>query len=176
MEISTVVYFYSKRNIKSLKLYKLINQLNVEIQTVNVDSSDIRERLLSDAKYKIKVVPSLLTVYDTGEFVVYTGEDLDAWVKQLVDNVTSVQNMNQDTSIESTAIEINEEDNSPYSGGLFLGAPGAPPRNLELSSIPVTSMVKEVKKSTVSAADMAAQMMKEKEKYDEVLDSNKPFI
>jgi hypothetical protein len=175
MEISTVVYFYSKRNIKSLKLYKLINQLNVEIQTVNVDSSDIRERLLSDTKYKIKVVPSLLTVYDTGEFVVYTGEDLDAWIKQLVENVTSVQNMNQQEAvIEST--EITSEDSSPYSGGLFLGAPGAPPRNLELSSIPATSMVKEVKKSTVSAADMAAEMMKQKEKYDEVLDSNKPFI
>jgi hypothetical protein len=175
-EITTVLFFYSKRNIKSMKLFKLIQQLNVDIQTINVDTTQVRDLLLADNKYKIKIVPTVLTIYDNGEFMIYTGNELDQWFQQLVENVNSLVSPQQPQQEYSTLGTVG--DVSLPSRGLQgpLGVPNSPPSNQNLSTIPETSMVKEVKKSTVSAAEMAAAMMKEKEQYDEILDNNKPFV
>jgi hypothetical protein len=188
-EITTVLFFYSKRNIKSMKLYKLIQQINVDIQTINVDTTQVRDLLLADNKYKIKIVPTVLTIYDNGEFMIYTGNELDQWFQQLVENVNSLASPQQPQQQEYSTLGTVGDVSLPSRGlqgplGIInssglqnpLGTINAPPTNQDLSSIPETSMVKEVKKSTISAAEMAAAMMKEKEQYDEVLDNNKPFV
>jgi len=159
-EVEQAILFYSRRNSKSIKLKRIIDSLGViDIKTISVDSKKVKESLLQDKNYKIKEVPSVLVIYNNEEFIVLTGNELDYWFNQLIDNV---RNLNQESQQEVSSVsEISETSNSMTP--------------LTVSEISQTSAVKEIKKEGPSPAELAAQMSKQREQIEENLDSARPL-
>lgn len=157
-EVEQAILFFSRRNSKSIKLKRIIDSLGVvDIKTISVDSKKVKESLLQDKNYKIKEVPSVLVIYNNEEFIVLTGNELDYWFNQLINNV---RNLNQESQQEEIS-EISETSN--------------PMTPLTVSEISQTSAVKEIKKEGPSPAELAAQMSKQREQIEESLDSARPL-
>jgi len=161
-EVEQAILFYSRRNSKSIKLKRIIDSLGVvDIKTISVDSKKVKESLLQDKNYKIKEVPSVLVIYDNEEFIVLTGNELDSWFNQLIDNV---RNLNQESS--------QQETYSPISSSVVSEESMTP---LKVSEISQTSAVKEIKKEGPSPTELAAQMSKQREQIEEKIDSIRPL-
>jgi hypothetical protein len=163
-----------------MKLKNFIESLGVEIQTICVDSADVKDALLNDERYKIKAVPSVLTIYENGQFMVITGKDLDKWLDELVQNVQEFHAA-QEAELQTEMIQSEPQQQQFYKqqeeiSTTILGTPGAPPQELNLSQIPETSRVKEVKQSEINPSELAAQMAKQRDQHDERLQENRPFI
>lgn len=184
--LELAILFYSRHNIKSMKLYRTLQELQslgLDMQAVSVDSADVREHLLSDTRYNIKSVPSILTVYDNSQFVVLTGREMDQWMMELVENVRNM-NTQENTQIEQyndqqplyTPINVGGYQTPQSSQISPLGVPGAPPPDQNLSQVPESQMVKEIKKKDVNPSELAAEMLKQRENYDENLEKNRPFM
>lgn len=177
--VSSAVLFYSRHNMKSMKYKNIIESLNIDMYMVCVDSADVKDKLLNDNKYQIKFVPTVLTIYESGNFMIYTGNDLDNWFNQLIENVRNYNNEAQHVQeIVPLAPQSSFIDNTPLQAEneSFISSPGEVPPNLELSNIPETHRVKEVKKPDVNPSELAAEMMKQRELHDENLEKNKPFM
>jgi hypothetical protein len=68
------VLFWSKYSPHCKKLIDLMNQLNANITKCCIDNNDMRKRLAADTRIKIKVVPTILSIYDNGIIEKYEGE------------------------------------------------------------------------------------------------------
>jgi len=68
------VLFWSKYSPHCKKLIVLINQLDANIEKCCIDNKDMRKRLAADTRIKIKVVPTILSIYDNGIIEKYEGE------------------------------------------------------------------------------------------------------
>lgn len=90
-QIVKVILFYSKKSERSLEMKDIIDETGIDIDCVSVDSSEIRERVLSDTKYGIREVPSVLVLFSTGRHKVYTRRGLETWFGQLVANIKAEQ-------------------------------------------------------------------------------------
>ena len=51
-----------------------MNQLNANITKCCIDNKDMRKRLAADTRIKIKVVPTILSIYDNGIIEKYEGD------------------------------------------------------------------------------------------------------
>jgi hypothetical protein len=68
------VLFWSKYSPHCKKLIDLMNQLNANITKCCIDNKDMRKRLAADTRIKIKVVPTILSIYDNGIIEKYEGD------------------------------------------------------------------------------------------------------
>jgi len=68
------VLFWSKYSTHCKKLIDLINQHEANITKCCIDNNDMRKRLAADTRIKIKVVPTILSIYENGIIEKYEGE------------------------------------------------------------------------------------------------------
>ena len=95
MSVIKAILFYSKRDQKSNRMKKIIDNVGADIETVSVDSLEVREILLDDDKYGIDQVPAVLLLYSSGQHKVYTTRGLDDWFDQLLQNIKAYQQQQQ---------------------------------------------------------------------------------
>ncbi len=91
MSVIKAILFYSKYDQKSFKMKGIIDNTSADIETVSVDSSEIRDRLQEDDKFGIDQVPAVVVLYSNGQHKTYTGKSLDQWFEQLVFNINHFQ-------------------------------------------------------------------------------------
>lgn len=201
MSVTKVILFYSRHDTKSFEMKKVVDSMNIDIDTVCVDSSQIKELLIEDDKYGIDRVPAALIFYSGGEYRTYTGRNLDQWFKQLIENVqqyiTQIHKQEQPTEeqftpiMDTTPIRRTNSENVhmrplPSPGTPIDGArqamitehiKDAPPGIDIYEDDPnIQPGRKEVKKEGMSAAEVAKKIAEQREQHDEVVDSNKPFM
>lgn len=188
------IFFYSRRNSKSIDIKQIIEELNIDIEAISVDNSTTRELLLSDTKYFIDQVPALLVLYSTGQHRVYTNDKLDTWLEQLIENVRQeYQQQHQQTPLYSPS---EPEPEYPISKPLMsrdrsdirsnLSAPGirsdsglnSEQQRIASSAIKDTDSesISGIKKDGMTPAQIAKQQIEERERIEEEIDNNKqPF-
>lgn len=198
MSVVKAILFYSRHDRKSYEMKKAVDSMGVDVDTVCVDSPSIKERLLEDDVYNIDRVPTALVLYSGGEHRTYTGRHLDQWFEQLMQNVQQYMMQMQPQQEESfTPIEdvrpvrrTNSENvnlrSLPAPGTAVDAArnamitehiKGAPPGIDIYEDDPnIQPGRKEVKKDGISAAELAAQMLEQREQHEEVVEANKPFM
>ena len=69
------VLFWSKYSPQCKKLIDLMNQHDANIEKCCIDNQVMRKRLAADTRIKIKVVPTILSIYDNGIVEKYEGEE-----------------------------------------------------------------------------------------------------
>lgn len=175
MSVVNVVLFYSKFDKKSLKMKKIIDELNVDVQCVSVDNNEIKELLLNDDKYNIDSVPSVVILYSTGVYKVYTDDNLTEWFETLIENVKQ-QYTQQEPIIQPEPEPSHEgitslldEPNvqlTPFQQSIasqhIVGA-----SNIEITSPPLQTGTKEIKQEGMSAQELAKQMAEQRDRMDE---------
>jgi len=102
-KIIYVILVHSKYSEKSVSLIRYIkeNQYNY-ITLLSVDSKEARYKILSDDNLNVKMVPTLLIVYENGTLLSYEGYDkIKQWLDDVAKKVTSnkVNNMNNTNKI-----------------------------------------------------------------------------
>lgn len=167
-----------------------IQNFNIDVETVSVDSAEIKERLLNDDQYGIDRVPAILIVYTTGQYKLYIDSLLDEWFIQLLQNVQqqspAPQETEQSPHEEYTPIDFGIEEPSPQPPETGMSAAHTAMINEHIkdsgSRIPISSEPlvqpsrKEVKTDAVSPAELAKQMVEQRERHDEEIEDNRPFI
>jgi hypothetical protein len=88
--LSYTILIYSKYSDNSAKLTNLItsNNLQIPIQYLCIDNKDVRNRILSSSKIKIKLVPSILNVFNNGVVQLYEGNYAFQFINNLIDTIT----------------------------------------------------------------------------------------
>jgi hypothetical protein len=87
MEPQLCVLLYSKYSSNSKKLLNLMDesginfQQQLSLQSLCIDNTDVRERILSNKQYLIEVVPCLLIGYRDGGIEKYDGKSVFEWVE-----------------------------------------------------------------------------------------------
>ena len=193
-----VIFFYSRKNKTSMNIKDQLENLgvDVDIETISVDNSTTRDLLLSDTKYMIDVVPSLLVLYSGGTHRVYKGDKLNNWVKELIENVEL--ELQQQQLQQQQYVELQPEpEEYPISKPLLgknrndirsnLSYPGIK-RDAGLTmdqerivSGAIIQNTKDpsptgVKKEGMSAAELAKLQLEERERWQEEIDSNRPVF
>lgn len=186
MSVVSAILFYSKHDKKSLKLKSIIDDMNIDIETLSVDTSIVRQRLQQDDKYEITQVPSILVIYTNDEFKVFTDKKLDIWFNELLENVKQYFNKQQEQykPVETTKIVLSNEQNDensriieqPNGGQMSPVQESMIKEHIRSKEEPINKTRKEVKAETISAAEMAKQMLEQREKIDEKIEENRPFI
>ena len=97
MSVIKAILFYSKHNKKSVRMNQVAKDINTDIESICVDSIEIRNRLLDDEKFDITEVPSVLILYSSGQHKVYASSNLDRWFEQLLQNIYQEQERQQMT-------------------------------------------------------------------------------
>ena len=95
MSVIKAILFYSKRDVKSSRMKNVVDSVGVDLDTVSVDSLEVRERLLDDDTFGIHEVPSVLVIYSSGQHKTYTGKQLDSWFDQLLQNIQELHAQQQ---------------------------------------------------------------------------------
>jgi len=197
MSITKAILFYSKYNKKSLIIKEAIDEFSIDIETISVDSSIIRKKLKEDDEYNIDEVPTVLLLYSTGTFKIYTRKPLDVWFEQLMTNIQKItmeankpkepikQQQEAYTSlIDETQME-NQHDDDYDNTGVGEASPLQQAINKDhirgvasdiKREVPVQQTRKEVKTETLSAGELAKQMAEQREKIEENIEENRPFM
>lgn len=87
MSISKAILFWSKKEGKSVRMKKIIDTLHADIETISVDSSQVRQLLLDDDRYSIEQIPSVLLLFTNGSHKVLEHSSLDQWFAELIENI-----------------------------------------------------------------------------------------
>jgi hypothetical protein len=195
MSVIKAILFYSKHDGKSVRMKEIIEELQADVDVVSVDSPEVRERLLEDEKFGIDEVPAILLLYSTGQHRVYVSDNLHSWFEKLLENITEYNRELQ--SVPEDAYTPIQQQPSPAP------APAAAPREHTITpqinparaamisehirgADPTTQIAsdpniqpsrKEVKKeNTPSAAELAKQMAEQREKFEEKVEDDRPFM
>ena len=105
--MSGLFLLYSNYSSNSQNFIDKINN-NIPFQYVNIDSEEIRNRVLNDKRLNIHCVPCILVC--TGDMVdKFEGQDAFSWAKQVLDNI---QRTTEPSTPQYTQLE---EDNPPKS-------------------------------------------------------------
>ncbi len=113
MSVIKAILFYSKRDQKSHRMKKIIENVGADIETVSVDSLEVREILLDDDTYGIDQVPAVLLLYSSGQHKVYTTQGLDDWFDQLLQNIKAYQQQQQ-TLIQPQETPLYDQETPLY--------------------------------------------------------------
>ncbi len=95
MSVIKAILFYSKYNKKSVRMKQVAKNINTDIESICVDSTEIRDQLLDDERFCITEVPSVLILYSSGQHKIYTSSNLDKWFEQLLQNINQYQEEQQ---------------------------------------------------------------------------------
>jgi hypothetical protein len=104
MSITRAILFYSKYEPKGFRMKNIIDSLQVDVNTVCVDSSAVREMLQNDDTYNITLIPTVLILYSNKDFKLYTNKNLDLWFNQLIENVQKYYQ--SESQIQTTSIDF----------------------------------------------------------------------
>lgn len=107
------IIIYSKYSDNCIKLTKLItsNNLQIPIHYICIDNKDVRNRILSSSKIKIKLVPSILNVYNNGVVQLYEGNYAFQFINNLIETITPPPPVMPEQNIVDTKIHsINNKD------------------------------------------------------------------
>jgi hypothetical protein len=219
MSVIKGILFYSKHDIKSYKLKNMVTDMNIDIDTVCVDSKEIRDLLLQDDKYNITEVPSILLLYSSGHHKVYTGMLLEQWFTELLQNLQKIsqpepvipppesytpidfdeppqQNVpkalrRSHVNVQDTPQQLRppgrvrqyDEDDGLEVGGMgnLSGVQASLVNGHIMREKPdfeedTSTGSKEIKKQGLSANEIAKQMQEFREKHDEQIDKDRPFM
>ena len=153
------VLFWSKYSPHCKKLIDLMNQLNANITKCCIDNNDMRKRVAADTRIKIKVVPTILSIYDNGIIEKYEGEkafDLlyEAFPARIVPKSSNiVKYSSSDKKLHPTPIRIKHvsKDNPTNLN--------PPPQSIDetLSSTPSTSTSTSTSTSMTSIDDLGGE-------------------
>jgi hypothetical protein len=110
--INKAILFYSKYSKKSMNIKKFIQSSNVDITLIGVDSPEIRNALKQDNKYKIREVPTIITIHNNGIIQLYDGKNLDLWISDLENNLNQEEEIVEPT-VEDSYITIDSQEEIP---------------------------------------------------------------
>ena len=187
MSVVKAILFYSRHNRRGLKMKKIIDELEIDMDTVRVDYPSVRQALQEDEKYGIDKIPAVLLIYTTGVYKTYDGKNLDAWFSELIENYRGdvappPPQGTPMTMIQPEPEEYNEPEpdyggmgqmsgaqasmvNTYISGGNSVEVEGPPP--------PPKSR-KEIKQDEISPTEMAKKMSQQREELEEKINQHKP--
>lgn len=199
MSVSDATLFYSRFDKKSSDMRQIISSLNIDMEFVPVDNRQVKELLMKDTRCNIDEVPAIVITYTDGGHKTFIGRRLDDWFQQLLENYqaqTAPPEPPAYTSIEQPAqpvqpVQVEGFDSQHTSIidqpiGSGMGGGSAIQTAITSEHIvgagsdiqpepPAPSTRKEVKKEGMSAAEIAAQMAKAREEYEEQNNKN-PLI
>lgn len=142
------VLFWSKYSTHCKKLIDLINQHEANITKCCIDNNAMRKRLAADTRIKIKVVPTILSIYENGIIEKYEGEKAFELLYEAfpTPRVPKSDNIVKYSSIKKTSppIRIKQESNDiptnlpPPPQNIGEAAP--PPPSSSSSSSSMTSL------------------------------------
>ena len=193
MSVKQAILFYSKKDKKSSKLKNLIDNMNIDINYISVDHSVVRERLKDNADYTIDRVPSILLVQNSGEYQVLIEKELDSWFEQLLENIQSFYQQQQQQKVvnEGTTSILDEADYveiTPKKQVVESGIGQMSPveasmvkehireSSSDIQREAIKPVRKEVKNENISPTELAKQIAQQREALDEKLEEAKPFI
>lgn len=165
----------------------VIIALNVDISTINVDPKKVRKQLKNN-KWGINQVPTLLLIHQNEDFKVLVGEELDQWFSELIDNIKDLEPKPKSEITPLTDFEEQEQEEEDINSGTT--SIGTNPSYISSAIIQknpkeettmlndedspkVTSSIK--KEGDISPSEMAKRMAQQREKFDESVDSQRPF-
>lgn len=86
------IFLYSKYSNNSKNLIDIINNSNLSltlnIKYICIDNKDIRNRILNSSKIKIKVVPTILNVFNNGIVQLYEGQHAFQYINNAINSIT----------------------------------------------------------------------------------------
>tara|TARA_B110000208_G_scaffold185077_1_gene239735 strand:- start:4542 stop:5204 length:663 start_codon:yes stop_codon:yes gene_type:complete len=147
------VLFWSKYSPHCKKLIDLMNQLNANITKCCIDNNDMRKRLATDTRIKIKVVPTILSIYDNGVIEKYEGEkafDLlyEAFPPPTRKSSSIVKYSTPKKKTQPTPIHIKQESNDIHA------TIPPPPKSIDSPSLQSTHALENSSSSMTSIDDL----------------------
>ena len=67
------ILLYSKYSANCKQLLDAMDKLGANISTICIDNKEVRNRIIGDKRLNVRVVPTLLALYDTGVVEKYEG-------------------------------------------------------------------------------------------------------
>lgn len=196
MSVIRAILFYSKYDKKSMQMRRTVEDTGVDLETISVDSSKIRKLLLQDEEFGITEVPTVLVLFDNGDFKTYIRKALDNWFGELLTNIQTYQQqfeppsevqqieepqpatedtplnydvIAQDSEYTNTPQPVNEAQASMIRDSIIQDS--APPQD----DPNIQQGRKEVKQDNISPMELAKKMMENREAYDEQVEEKRPF-
>ena len=99
------VLLYSKYSQSCMQLLSTMERLGANISMVCLDNQEVRKRVMNDSRLKITVVPTLLSLYDSGVVEKYEGQKVLELLLQAFEGVTR-----QETSSSKVELTTLEEE------------------------------------------------------------------
>jgi len=170
MDISPQQTFllFSKYSTGCGKLLEIMNSSGVNfsfVQPICIDNQKIREKVVQDPRYNIRVVPTILCFYVGGNVETYEGENAFSWIQNMVKKYTpdiapASQEYSQVTLPEEESQEERQEERQRR--------PDGRPMEVE-SQEPEEELI--VKKRTVKGTEeMRRKIEQEREQYDQEIE------
>jgi len=101
------VLLYSKYSQSCMQLLSTMERLGANISMVCLDNQEVRKRVMNDSRLKITVVPTLLSLYDSGVVEKYEGQKVLELLLQAFEGVTRRETSS--SKVELTTLEEEEE-------------------------------------------------------------------
>lgn len=190
MSIVKALLFYSKYDRKSCEYRALIDQIEIDVQCISVDNERIKTALLSDSKYSITRVPTLLLLYSNGAHRTYIGAQLDIWFEKVLaelgggdGNNESEQSPVAQTPVAHTPIARDtNEQKEEYPSHASIGGGTLPISGGEIGTMLPTSISndpmiqparKEVSKAGPTPAELAEKMAAFRDEQEQIIENKK---
>jgi hypothetical protein len=103
------VLLYSKYSQSCDQLLSAMERLGAKISMVCLDNKEVRERVMKDSRLKITVVPTLLSLYDSGIVEKYEGPKVLELLLQSFQGKTQEQSATSSLKVELTPLEESSD-------------------------------------------------------------------
>lgn len=114
MDIKLAILFYSQRNSESLRIKKICENYDINIEKVCLDNKKIRKKIMNNNVYDIHQIPSILLIYSNKDYELLDGYKLKEWITAIVDNINHIKQQEQEQYMKylQEQYQINHPDKS----------------------------------------------------------------
>ena len=116
MEESKVILLFSKYSSNSKRLldsFKNINLRLLNIQTICIDNTDIRNRIKNSKTIEIKTVPCILVLYADGGVEKFDGDNVFQFSQNIINNYMESQPIIQNQHMAQPTVEKSQHMAQP---------------------------------------------------------------
>jgi len=108
MNTSLIILFYSQYSQSCIDLIKALSSTTLDIRLLCIDKKRIKEHVLQDTRYQIRVVPTVLIIHSDGNTEKYEDNAAGQWLIRLMNSMNQTMGVKDDETF-FTDVPLDEK-------------------------------------------------------------------
>lgn len=110
MRIEQLIFFTNESSRRCSQVHNYIQQNEIPVTYFRVGSKQVANTLKNGKHFKVSGVPSLVAIFEDGNFKVYEGDECNQFLQFIVNEVYSNNNVDESQTEQESMFSMSDSD------------------------------------------------------------------